>query len=68
MAPASVPAPEKIGIVSALFLAPWPYKGWFLWVPPSIIVRNWTPGGAGMDMKVLWDNDLAPLSSVNCGC
>ena len=46
-----------------MFLAPWHHKGWFLRVPPSIIVSTWTRSGAGLVMKVLWDDDLAPFSS-----
>ena len=34
-----------------------------LWAPPSIIVSNLTPGGAGLVMKVLWDDNLTPFSS-----
>ena len=36
---------------------------WFLWAPPSIIMSNLTPGGAGLVMKVLWDDNLTPFSS-----
>ena len=38
-------------------------RGGFLWVQPSIIVSNWTPSGAELVMKVLWDDNLAPFSS-----
>ena len=34
-----------------------------LWAPPSIIVSNLTPGGGGLVMKVLWDDNLTPFSS-----
>ena len=46
-----------------LFFAPWRQDGWVFGVPPSIIVRNWAPCGAGLARKVLWDDDLAPFSS-----
>ena len=46
-----------------LFFAPWRQDGWVLWVPPSVIVRNWAPCGAGLAGKVLWDDNLAPFSS-----
>ena len=46
-----------------LFFAPWCQDGWVLGVPPSIIVRNRAPCGAGLARKVLWDDDLAPFSS-----
>ena len=45
------------------FFAPWRQDGWVLGVPPSIIVRNRAPCGAGLARKVLWDDDLAPFSS-----
>ena len=41
-------------------------KGVVLWVLPSIIENNfskWTPSGAGLVIKVLWDDNLAPFSS-----
>ena len=34
-----------------------------LWAPPSIIISNLTPGGAGLVMKLLWDDNLTPFSS-----
>ena len=46
-----------------LFFAPWRQDGWVLGVPPSIIVRNRAPCGAGLARKVFWDDDLAPFSS-----
>ena len=46
-----------------MFLALWHHKGWFFRVPPSIIVSTWTPSGAGLVMKVLWDDNLTPFSS-----
>ena len=45
------------------FSAPWRQDGWVLGVPPSIIVMNRAPCGAGLARKVLWDDDLAPFSS-----
>jgi len=45
------------------FFAPWRQDGWVLGVPPSIIVRNRAPCGAGLARKVLWDDNLAPFSS-----
>ena len=45
------------------FFAPWRQDGWVLGVPPSIIVRNRAPCGAGLARKVLWDDDLAPFCS-----
>ena len=45
------------------FFAPWRQDGWVLGVPPSIIVRNQAPCGAGLARKVLWDDNLAPFSS-----
>ena len=45
------------------FFAPWRQDGWVLGLPPSIIVRNRAPCGAGLARKVLWDDDLAPFSS-----
>ena len=46
-----------------VFLAPWRQDGWVLGVPPSIIVKNRAPCGAGLARKVLWDDNLAPFSS-----
>ena len=45
------------------FFASWRQDGWVLGVPPSIIVRNRAPCGAGLARKVLWDDNLAPFSS-----
>ena len=43
--------------------APWHLLGWVLGVLFFIIVRNWTPSGARLGRKVLWDDDVAPFSS-----
>ena len=45
------------------FFGPWRQDEWVLGVPPSIIVRNRAPCGAGLARKVLWDDNLAPFSS-----
>ena len=45
------------------FYGLWRQDGWVLWLPPSIIVRNRDPFGAGLARKVLWDGNLAPFSS-----
>ena len=45
------------------FYGPWRQDGWVLGLPPSIIVRNRAPFGAGLARKVLWEDDLAPFSS-----
>ena len=45
------------------FFAPWHQDGWVLGLPPSIIVRNRAPFGAGLARKVLWDDNLSPFSS-----
>ena len=45
------------------FYGLWRQDGWVLWLPPSIIVRNRAPFGAGLARKVLWEDDLAPFSS-----
>ena len=45
------------------FYGPWRQDGWVLGLPPSIIVKNRAPFGAGLARKVLWEDDLAPFSS-----
>ena len=45
------------------FYGPWRQDGWVLGLPASIIVRNRAPFGAGLDRKVLWDDNLAPFIS-----
>ena len=45
-----------------VFLAPWHQEGWVLGVPLYVLVGKWTPGGAGLVMKVLWDDNLTPFS------
>ena len=45
------------------FYGPWRQDGWVLGLPPSIIVRNRAPFGAGLARKVLFDDNLSPFSS-----
>ena len=57
---------EKIEVFGSLkkrcFLPPGVTRGGFYGLLPPL-VTNWTPCGAGMVVKVLWEDNLAPSSS-----
>ena len=57
---------HKMNVLESLgkgVFCPLTVRGGVWWVSPSIIVRNWTPSGARLARKVVWDDNLAPLSS-----